>query len=181
MRKIIFIRHAQSQPIPDQPQETWPLTAEAEASCHQLAEQLRSYQLSEIITSTQHKAVNTGGFVAQALGISSRTAAGFQEQDRTGIPFASSREAFVEQVKQLFAQPDQAIFGRETGRAAAERFAEAVNREMAQTTGNIGIVTHGRVLTLYLWLALGQQDPITFWQSLKMPDSISVELKDDCL
>ena len=134
--------------------------------------------MSEIITSTEHKAAKTGEFIAQALGINFRTAAGFQEQDRTGVPFAPNREAFVTQVKQLFAQPDQAVFGRETGRAAAERFAAAVNREMAQTTGNIAIVTHGRVLTLYLWLTLGQKDPITFWLSLKMPHSLIVEWKN---
>jgi broad specificity phosphatase PhoE len=72
-------------------------------------------------------------------------------------------------VERLFERPDELIFGRETAHEAHERFAGAVERTLERfPEGNLAIVTHGTVLTLFVARATGIE-PASFWKRLGLP------------
>lgn len=174
MRQLILIRHSQSQPIPALPQSAWGLTAEGRARCRPLAEQLRPYALQHILTSYETKAQETAALTAAELGVPWQVRAGFEEQG--GDPPYLDQEAFSAAVQALFNQPQAMVFGSETGQQAQARFTAAANHVLAEFhSDNVAIVTHGRVLTLFL-AHHTPIDSLPFWQSLTMPCFVVLSL-----
>lgn len=163
--------------MPGLPQDQWELTAEGRARCRPLAEQLRPYQVQYILTSHELKAQQTAALTAAELDISWEVRAGFEEQG--GNPPYLDQEAFSAAVQALFTQPQVMVFGSETGQQAQARFTAATNRLLAKfPTGNVAVVTHGRVLTLFL-AHHSTIDPLPFWQSLTMPCFVVLPLEAD--
>ena len=76
----------------------------------------------------------------------------------------------------FFARPNELVFGEETATQAVQRFSAAVQQVLQQyDEGNVVIVTHGTVITLFT----AQHAPIAllpFWQSLDTPAFIVVSL-----
>ena len=78
----------------------------------------------------------------------------------------------------LAAGADIAVFGAETGDQARERFAAAVDDALKQhTAGNVAIVSHGTVMTLFLTHAAGI-DPVPFWKGLGLPAFVVLSYPD---
>lgn len=168
MRYLILIRHSQSKLDPGRDAHLWSLTQIGKQRCLSLAQALKLYKLEQIITSTEPKAIETGRETAQHLNIPTQTAEGLHEHDRIAVPFYDDHTEFLGLVGQLFAQPDQLVFGNETANQALSRFSQAVDAVIKQTTGNIGIVTHGTVMSLFVGKVSGR-DAHTYWQQLKLP------------
>lgn len=166
---MIFIRHSQTQQIPEISAHTWPLTAEGEKRCVQLAHKLQPYGLSQIVTSEEQKAKETGRIIAEQLNIPWTTAAGLEEQHRENAPYLHNPADFQATISHLLRQPNELVFGSETGAEAAARFATAVNHlSQLYPAGQLALVTHATILSLYL-ASLTTIDPYPFWQSLTMP------------
>lgn len=168
MRHLILIRHAQSRLDPGRDANQWSLTKQGRQSCLPLAQQLQPYQLSQLITSTEPKAIETGRVTATHLNIPTTTAKSLHEHNRVGGPFFPDPHDFLTHIQALFAQPDQLVFGNETANQALTRFSQAVDTVIDTTTGNIGIVTHGTVMSLFVGSVSGR-DTHTYWQQLKLP------------
>jgi broad specificity phosphatase PhoE len=168
-RKLVFIRHSQTRPEPGVAAREWQLTAEGRRRCVPLAAQLAAFNLNLIVTSTERKAVETGQLAAHKLGVPRMSADGLHEHKRETAPYFPTITEFQETIRALLTQPDERVFGEETGGQARDRFAKAVEGVLqSNSRQNIGIVTHGTVLSLFVSPLTGEEI-FTFWQSLGMP------------
>lgn len=78
----------------------------------------------------------------------------------------------------FFSQPDRIVFGSESARQARERFTSAVEQAISETaTGDIFIVAHGTVITLFVSYYT-EQIEFSFWQSLDLPSFIVLSIPD---
>ena len=150
-RNLVFIRHSQTQPESGVAACEWKLTDEGRRRCVPLAVQLAAFNLDRIVTSTELKAIETGQLAAQKLGIPCQTAVDLYEHKRETAPHYQTITEFQEAIHALLTKPDELVFGEETGVQARERFRKAVDMVMQSNPHeNIGIVTHGTVLSLFL-------------------------------
>ncbi|MCP5093949.1 MAG: histidine phosphatase family protein [Chloroflexi bacterium] len=172
-RFLIFIRHSKVVKDPTIPSHTWQLSEDGRSLCLDRLPQLTSYQPTIFVTSTENKARETGQIMANALNVPWHDAPGLQEHDRTGVPYFGNVRAFETAVSTLFAHPDKLVFGQETANQAYTRFNHAVDAVMKNNpTGNIAIVAHGTILTLFITRNNPHIAPMPFWQTLKLPDII---------
>lgn len=170
MTDIIFIRHAPTKPDKTQHSTQWQLSEDSQKLCHQLAEQIKHHNITKIYTSTEPKAQLTGKFIAEKLGIDSITIAdNLQETERHSKAFYDNQDTFRLAVKEAMLSPDDLRFGDETFTTARIRFTSQVeqlaNKHPDET---IAIITHGRVLSLYLGDIM-KESPEIIWEKLKMP------------
>jgi broad specificity phosphatase PhoE len=166
---LVFIRHSQTQPESGVAACKWKLTAEGRRRCVPLAAQLSAFDLDRIVTSTEGKAIETGQLAAQKLGIPCQVADNLFEHKRETAPHYKTTIEFEEAIRALLTKPTEMVFGEETGGQARERFTKAVDVVMQfNPQENIGIVTHGTVLSLFISPLTGDEI-FTFWQSLGMP------------
>ena len=92
--------------------------------------------------------------------------------------FVPTQERFEALVAELFAKPDECVFGTESADQAHARFADAVLTLVdTYPDENLGIVSHGTVMTLHIARA-NQLDPFAFWQKLEMPSFAVLSLPD---
>jgi broad specificity phosphatase PhoE len=181
MARLILVKHAQPEQNPTRPANEWLLSDSGRASSLLLAERLCdlcSGPPDAIITSAEPKAAQTGQVAARALGIASDVAPGLHEHDRRNVTYASSKAEFEAHVAELFAKPDQLVFGGETAHTARARFSSAVQTVLAErpaeTVSNVVIVAHGTVITLFA----AHHDPIAvpvpfaLWQRLGLPSIV---------
>jgi broad specificity phosphatase PhoE len=179
MRKLILIRHSQTAITPGIPSRQWPLTEEGRRRCHALATRLKSYDVQNIVTSVEPKAVETGQLIARLLDIPTITADNLQEHDRSNTgAFYADPQGFKAILAELFNNPQTLIFGSETADQAHVRFADAVRGVLEHyPTGNLAIVTHATVLTLFVSRLAGLE-PFAYWDRLGMPAYVVLSLPD---
>jgi broad specificity phosphatase PhoE len=180
MRYLILVRHSQPAIDPEVVGRKWHLSAEGRARCRWLAEQLSIYQPSTIVCSTEPKATETAALVSAQLNISYSTLHDLREHERDAVPYLGSEE-WERAITEFFARPDELVLGDETATEALQRFDRAV-REIVQqhTEGNIAIIAHGTVITLFLAQHAGVE-PSPFWQALTLPAFFVVSLPDYAL
>ena len=167
---LILIRHSAVQIDPTVPANEWSLSADGRSRCQTLAKKLQQYQPTRFITSHEAKARETGQIMADYLGVSFTSDDGLQEHDRQSVPYFANKVDFETAVANFFAHPNELVFGRETAVQATSRFTQAVNQQLAaQPRGNVAIVTHGTVLTLFICQYNLTLNPVQFWQSLTLP------------
>lgn len=173
---LVLIRHAQPDVRPVVPAREWGLSPEGKAQAAQLADLLTPFNIARVVASKERKALETGYILASHLGIACSAADGLHEHERDVADYFDSREAFHDRVRQLFAEPESLVFGQETGAAASDRFAQAVEAVMQGGAAgqNTAIVTHGTVLSLYVARITGQ-DPYPFWSELGFPGYVVVD------
>jgi broad specificity phosphatase PhoE len=172
-RLLIFIRHSEVVKDPSSPAKMWQLSENGRSRSLALLHEVAPCNPNMFVTSIEDKARETGQIMADALGVPWHDAPGLQEHDRTGVPYFANAGEFETAVSTFFTHPDKLILGQETANQAVARFNQAVETIMtANSTGNIAIVTHGTVLTLFITRHNPLINPIQFWQSLKLPDII---------
>ena len=168
-RKLVLVRHSLPEYVVGLPASEWQLSDEGRRRCGRLADRLAAYDLAAVVTSTEPKAVETGQIVADSLSLPLETALGLHEHERGVVTSTGDQGAFQEQVRRLFEHPDELIFGTETANHAHARFATTVAAVIEQHPhGNLAIVTHGTVMTLFIARSAGL-DPVPFWKSLGLP------------
>ncbi len=168
MRKLIIIRHSQSKVDQNVPPYQWGLTEEGRARCVPLAAKLAVHNPGIIITSDEPKAQETGEIVAQELSLPILTVANIHEHRREGGD-TMNLEKFLGKIRDLFENPERCVFGLESAQQSLERFSGAVQSIMADYQDqNVGIVTHGTVMSLYYGF-LTDTDPYQFWCQLGLP------------
>jgi broad specificity phosphatase PhoE len=169
LRKLSLVRHSVPDMVQGIPASQWHLSAEGRRRCEALAEMLAPYEPAIVVTSQEPKAVETGQIVASILSLPWETVPGLHEHERSNAGFAGTHEQFVKQVSRLFKHPGELVFGSETADQAYERFAQAVTSNLERyASGNLAIVTHGTVMTLFIARA-NRFDPAPFWKSLGLP------------
>ena len=85
---------------------------------------------------------------------------------------------FESAVAELFARPEELVFGDETATQALTRFREAVDRFLeTHPDENVVLISHGRVITLLVADYAGV-DPFPFWRRLGLPSFVVVSLPE---
>ncbi len=176
-RKLILVKHSLPDVDPSQPASRWPLSDEGRARCLPLADRLAQYQPAHLAASSEPKAVATAEIVAERLGIRLEVVEGLHEHDRSNEPFVEAEE-FRAAVASFFDRPDELVMGRETASQAQMRFGDAVQRLLiGHTTGNVVVVAHGTVISLYVARHAGVE-PLPLWRRLGLPSFVVLSLPD---
>ncbi|HEU5087838.1 MAG TPA: histidine phosphatase family protein [Roseiflexaceae bacterium] len=177
MRTLLLIKHAMPQIVDNGLAHTWQLSPAGRASCIPLAERLRPYAPATVVTSREPKAAQTGQLTAEQLGLACHAADNLHEHDRSGVEWMGD-QAFQSAVMLFFRQPEDLVFGRETASAAGRRFAAALDNVLAAyPTGNLAVVAHGTVITLFV-ARHNRIDPYGFWKRLGLPSIVALQLPD---
>lgn len=177
MRHLLLVRHAKPQIIGDVSAAKWELSDEGKQKSRHLTESFKKYGVTRVFTSHEPKAHETGCIPARLLNLPCEIALDLHEHDRTNEPFYT-REVFFQKVEAFFNEPAKRLFGNESAQQALERFTSSVDGLISQYPDNtLAIATHGTVIALYLAHKC-KIDPITFWQQLKSPMVVVLELPD---
>ncbi|HEX3273047.1 MAG TPA: histidine phosphatase family protein [Ktedonobacterales bacterium] len=172
-RRLLLIRHAAPLVLQDAPAREWPLSDEGRLACEEFAERLVKYRMTAVLSSAEMKARETAAILAARLGLAPGVDAGLNEHRRENVPYLG-RSVFEAAIRQLFVEPDTLVFGQETATQAYTRFAAAVERALvAHPDGDVALVTHGTVMTLYAERHAGVE-PFAFWLALTMPDLVAL-------
>jgi len=78
-------------------------------------------------------------------------------------------------MRDLFANPDAVVFGGESASAALARFATAVDQAVSEETGDVVVVSHGTVMSLFV-ASRARVNASELWAVLGLPSYVSLEL-----
>lgn len=178
MSYLILIRHSLPEIQPEQPAAAWQLSEEGWQRCRILADHLQPYGLKRIFASQELKAGQTAQAVAEQLGIPWASAPGLEEHHRA-LMHIVPRPEFRSLVARLLQNPQEMIFGEETGAQARERFSSALQRLLQlHPNENLGVVTHGTVLSL--WIEQRFSIPaFSYWEQLGLPAFLVIRRESD--
>jgi broad specificity phosphatase PhoE len=176
MARLLLIRHSVPEQDSSIPANQWRLSHAGREACKDLAEALKPYTPTILVSSMEPKAIETAQLVRRQLGIPAEIAAGLHEHDRSNVPYLPSQQSFNDQIKAMYDRPGERVFGLESADQAHARYAAAVNTLIENYPGEtLGIVSHGTVMSLFIGRA-NPVDPYEFWQILEMPDFAVLEL-----
>lgn len=169
--QLILVKHAKPLINPAVPAAEWGLSSEGRAKCLRLADRLRPYDPSVVISSDEPKARETAEITARRLNLRVQVAPGLHEHDRRGVPFLSDDD-FRAAVSKFFSNPSDLVMGRETAHQASERFHLALLASTAKyRSESIVVVTHGTVISLFTAKMTGIE-PYPLWERLGLPSFV---------
>jgi broad specificity phosphatase PhoE len=175
VKRLILIRHSVPDIRRDTPAAQWRLSADGVTKARALARSLEPTAV-RVFTSVEPKAVETARALADEWGLETEEAAGLHEHERPHAQMLT-REEFERRVRELFSRPAEVVFGAESADEARRRFTMAVMRLIARTDGDVVVVTHGTVLTLFVAETTGVE-PFAFWKKLSMPCAVVLRLPE---
>ena len=177
MPKLILVKHAAPQVVPELPPEQWHLSEEGRARCDTLARALRPFAPAVVVSSEELKAKETAEILGTRLGVPHHTAPDLHEHDRSNVPHMASRE-FISMVELFFRRTDELVLGDETAVAALSRFRSAVDEVLIEhPAGNVAVVSHGTVIALLLE-SLGRRRGFDVWRAMKLPSYAVLDTPD---
>jgi 2,3-bisphosphoglycerate-dependent phosphoglycerate mutase len=157
---LFLVRHAMPDHGPHTPAREWHLSADGLAAARVLCERLPAGV--RLVASTEPKAIETlqpAGDVLQDRRL--------DEIDRVEAyadDFRRDRRAYVEGTD---------LPGWEPREQVVRRFDAAVREHL---TGDLVIASHGMAMTLWLMATIDLRDPGAFWEDLRFPDLLRVDL-----
>ena len=174
MAKLLLIKHARPEVDPTVASEEWRLGAEGRDGAKRLADRLESYRFARLYSSVEPKALETAQIIARSRDLSVCEHPDLHEHDRRNVPHMASRE-FISMVALFFSQPGARVLGNETADEAYARFGAAVDGVLAkEKSGDVGIVTHGTVISLFAQRRAGVE-PFGLWRRMGLPSYIVLE------
>lgn len=150
----------------------WSLSRDTASDVLALVDRFDQSRLRRIVTSREKKARQTGQILARALGLPIETCVGLEEHHRCEEGFLKAT-TFRALVEDFFARPNELVFGEESACRALLRFETAVQDLMNETGDDELIVSHGRVISLFL-ASRQRSTPMQIWSSLRLPDHRAV-------
>lgn len=175
-QQLLLIRHSKPCISDDLSYRDWPLSHEGRKLAVRAAEFVAEFKVSRIYSSDERKALETAKTIGQRLGVDVEVEPDLREHDRTGVPWRDSATRQRE-LKALFANPSDVVFGGESGSQALRRLTAAIDRVTVRTPGPWVLVTHGTIMALYLAKLTGRA-PMEIWSCLRMPTVASVDCRD---
>lgn len=173
MRKLILIKHARPQIDPNRPSEEWQLGDEGRRGATSLVDKLRPYEFDRLFSSAEPKALQTAQILSREMDRPVEQFPDLHEHDRRDVPHMDSRE-FISLIALFFKEPNRLVLGNETANEAAARFEAAVDRLLEKTTGDVAIVSHGTVISLFAQRR-AHQEPFALWRRMGLPSFIVLE------
>jgi broad specificity phosphatase PhoE len=174
MPKLILIKHARPAVDPQVPSEEWRLGAEGCEGAKRLGERLAgAFAFDRLHSSVEPKARETAEIVGAVMGLSVVRSEGLHEHERRNVPHMASRE-FISMVALFFKQPGERVLGEESADEAYERFARAVDGVVAGATRDVGVVTHGTVISAFAERRAGVE-PFGLWRRMGLPSYLVLD------
>ncbi|MEA3335401.1 MAG: histidine phosphatase family protein [Chloroflexota bacterium] len=178
MSRLILVKHSLPQIDPQIPSATWRLSEVGRTRCLALASTLADYKPDAVVASVEPKALQTAQIVGQRLGLPVETAPDLQEHDRRNEPWRDDPAEFERSVQGLLENPQELVYGTETGAQALRRFSSG----LAAVTGryrdqSVAVVSHGTVISLFVAQVAGLE-PVSFWRSLGLPSVVVLSQPD---
>lgn len=180
MSTLILVKHSLPEIVENVPAREWKLSAQGRLRCKQLAERLAKYQPSQIVSSVEPKARETAELLANELILSTGIFEGLHEHDRSQAGYLS-KEKFEEMVRELFAKPNELVFGSETADQAFQRFRSAIDSILKKFPDQTTIVVaHGTVISLYV-SRFNEISTLSLWKELGLPSFVALDLESKAL
>jgi broad specificity phosphatase PhoE len=165
---VLLVRHSVPEVDPALSAEEWRLSDEGRRRCGPLAERLRGYGPTAIVSSTEPKMRETAELVGAELGLELRESPALRETARRTVPWLEADE-FRLAVRLLFERPEEVVFGEESAVDALARFSATVDGLDERTI----VVSGGTVISLYAAARTGE-DAYELWSWLQLPDLVVV-------
>ncbi|MCA9835594.1 MAG: histidine phosphatase family protein [Trueperaceae bacterium] len=177
MPQLFLIRHAPTWQDPNLASKNWQLSPEAETSITPLAAYLEAKDIDSVVTSEELKAMETGRILAKQLNKPVSFFSGLEEHNRTGVTYLEYQE-WNATLERFFKMPNVLVLGQETATEAKERFAKALYTLLKiYADQKLAVVSHATVMALFVASHNGL-DSWKFWQTLKMPDLLVLNLPE---
>lgn len=146
MSKIYFITHPNVKVEPDVELTDWGLSVEGWVRWGKVMEQSWIMDIQAVFSSTERKAREPAGVLAEKLDLPLVMKEELGEMDRSSTGFLP-REEFEKVADEFFANPNESIRGWERAVDAQDRIVKAVTKIVNQSEdiGDIAIVSHGGV------------------------------------
>jgi broad specificity phosphatase PhoE len=176
MKRLILVRHAQPEIRREVPAAEWRLSEAGKIAAVQLARRISHEGVTQVFTSIEPKAVDTARALAATWDLGVEEVPGLHEHERPEAQWMS-RDAFDRRIRELFARPAERVFGAESADEARRRFTIALMRLVTRAAGDVVVVSHGTVITLFVAGAAGVE-PFAFWKNLEMPCAVTLTLPD---
>jgi broad specificity phosphatase PhoE len=164
---LYLVRHAAVEARPDVPGPRWYLSSEGRAGAEALAKESYWAEVQGIHTSCEPKAVGTTQRIAAPNELPIRVEHDLREvEGRSWVDIG-----YADQVHAYLSGDTPP--GWEPLDAAQSRLTACIDGIVERHQDlNVGIVSHGIVLTLYLSgkMALSTNDAIALWESISFPD-----------
>lgn len=160
MRYVYLITHPEVVIDPHIPVPRWPLSERGRARMEALLDEPWIQDVDAVYCSTEQKARDGAAIVAVRLGLPYQAVVELGEIDRSATGYLPHEEHLA-LAAQFFALPDQSVRGWERAIDAQARMVAAIDDLIKHDCGrgNLLIVAHGAVATLYLcWI---KQRPIS--------------------
>ncbi len=151
MTVVHFITHPEVTIDPDIPVIEWQLSPTGRRRMTGALQRPWSAMIGSVFCSSERKATDAAGILANHLGLIPVVFEELGENDRSATGYLPKPE-FEAVANQFFARPEQSIRGWERAIDAQRRIVRAVERVLAEPKGDgdIAIVSHGGVGTLLL-------------------------------
>ncbi|MBA2297458.1 MAG: histidine phosphatase family protein [Actinobacteria bacterium] len=173
MRRLVLVRHAPVRLDPETPPRLWELTDEGRAAAERLARLDVFRGVEALVTSPEPKARATAAPIAVTGGYELRVDHGLREAERGAAP-VDDRDGFVAQVDAWYGGTP--VPGWEERDVAAARIVGAVARLRDELRGDLVLVSHGTVLSLYLaWLLGRERVDLAEWEAIPLPAFVVVD------
>lgn len=159
---------------PSVPVAHWELDPAGKANLERLASLPLLASARRMVASTEPKAMGTAMAIQVAQGLPPvEFFADLGEVHKAS--FVGKEHDAV--MARLFAEPEVSVLpGWESAAAALARFRSCLNERLAETDGDLIVVAHGTVISLYLAELLGQERVDTeAWAAIGFPDLAIVD------
>lgn len=169
---LYLVRHAAVAFRPELPAHAWRLSAEGRSAAEALGRREFWAEVRGIHSSPEPKAVATAQRIAAPHGLRMRIERDLREVE--GRPWLD--EGYEDAVRHYFA--GEPVEGWEPRDEASSRIVACIDRIVSRhEVADVGVVSHGLVLTLYLSGLLGLDEAKTFelWSGIGLPDVAAVE------
>lgn len=171
--RLFLVRHARPIIDPNVPVAQWQLDPQGRGDLDRLASLPVLQAARRIVASTEPKAAHTAEAIRATLDLPPIDQfADLGEVHKAG--FVQDHDATM---ARLFAEPSVPVLsGWESAAAALGRFRTCLNERVAETNGDLIVVAHGTVISLYLAELLGQERVDTdVWAAIGFPDLTIVD------
>ncbi|MFO7837452.1 MAG: histidine phosphatase family protein [Candidatus Thorarchaeota archaeon] len=169
-KKLLFLRHSESELDFSIPASQWGLSRRGRRQAKELALSGSFDDVEYVITSEEKKALQTATPIAERNSLTIYEMSEFNELNRdvaTPVTIAEYEAA----VKRALEHPHQNIHGWERASKALKRFTRGVHITKSGDGERILVVSHGIVLTLYFGLLTNEMDNLyKRWKKLGFDD-----------
>jgi broad specificity phosphatase PhoE len=177
MPQLVLVKHSLPHIVPDVPSAEWHLSDEGRRRALVLAGRLSAFEPRRVVSSHEPKAVETADIIAGHLGLSLEIHEGLEEHRRPRADIVSARR-YEETIANLFAKPDELVFGSETANQSGTRFAASIEGLLSSAKEeDTLVVAHGTVISLFVASRVGI-DAFPFWKELGLPSFVALSLPE---